>query len=77
MGMDFVSGSPESGRRSRILTLLDVLDRSTQAREADISLSVLRRVRVPDRLRPQGCLSRKLLTGNGPEFTGRSLNEGE
>lgn len=37
--MDFVSDSLGSGRRIRILTILDLWDRSTPALEVDISLS--------------------------------------
>lgn len=74
-GMDFVSDSLESGRRIRILTILDLWDRSTPALEVDISLSGQRVVQVLERLRLQGRLPRRLLTDNGPEFTGRALNE--
>lgn len=73
--MDFVSDSLESGRRIRILTILDLWDRSTPALEVDISLSGQRVVQVLERLRLQGRLPRRLLTDNGPEFTGRALNE--
>ena len=74
-GMDFVSDSLESGRRIRILTILDLWDRSTPALEVDISLSGQRVVQVLERLRLQGRLPRRLLTDNGPEFTGHALNE--
>lgn len=74
-GMDFVSDSLESGRRIRILTILDLWDRSTPALEVDISLSGQRVVQVLERLRRQGRLPRRLLTDNGPEFTGHTLNE--
>ena len=73
--MDFVSDSLESGRRIRILTILDLWDRSAPALEVDISLSGQRVVQVLERLRLQGRLPRRLLTDNGPEFTGHALNE--
>ena len=38
-GMDFVSDSLGSGRRIRILTILDLWDRSTPALEVDVSPS--------------------------------------
>ena len=38
-GMDFVSDSLGSGRRIRILTILDLWDRSTPAMEVDVSPS--------------------------------------
>lgn len=49
--MDFVSDSLESGRRIRILTILDLWDRSTPALEVDISLSGQWVVQVLERLR--------------------------
>lgn len=71
--MDFVSLA--SGRRIRILTILDLWDRSNPALEADISLSGERVIQTLERLRLQVCLPRRLLTDNGPEFTGRALDE--
>lgn len=73
-GMDFVSDSLLSGRRIRILTILDLWDRSNPALEVDLSLSGQRVVRVLERLRLQGRLPRSLRTDNGPEFTCRALD---
>lgn len=74
-GMDFVSDNLMSERRIRILTILDLWDRSNPVLEADISLSGQRVVQVLERLRREGHLPRSLRTDNGPEFTGRALNE--
>lgn len=73
-GMDFVSDSLASGRRIRILTILDLWDRSNPALEVDMSLSGQRVVQVLERLRLQGRLPRSLRTDNGPEFTCRALD---
>lgn len=73
-GMDFVSDSLLSGRRIRILTILDLWDRSTPALEVGISLSGQRVVRVLERLRLQGRLPRSLRTDNDSEFTGLALD---
>ena len=73
-GMDFVSDSLLSGRRIRILTILDLWDRSNPALEVDLSLSGQRVVQVLERLRLQGRLPRSLRTDNGPEFTCRALD---
>ena len=72
-GMDFVSDRLASGRRIRILAILDLWDRSNPALEVDISLSGQRVVQVLERLRLQGRLPRSLRTDNGPEFTCRAL----
>lgn len=74
-GMDFVSDNLMSGRRIRILTILDLWDRLNPVLEADISLSGQRVVQVLERLCREGHLPRSLRTDNGPEFTGRALNE--
>lgn len=55
-GMDFVSDNLMSGRRIRILTILDLWDRSNPVLEADISLSGQRVVQVLERLRRKGHL---------------------
>lgn len=74
-GMGFGSDSLESGHRIRILTILDLWDRSSPDLEVDISLSGQRVVQVLERLRLRGFLAHRLLTDNGPEFTVRDLNE--
>ena len=73
--MDLVSDSLASGRRIRILTILDLWDRSNPALEADVSLTGERVIQTLERLRLQGRIPRRLLTDNGPEFTGRALDE--
>lgn len=73
--MDFVSDSLASGRRIRILTILDLWNRSCSALEADMSPSGHRVVQVLERLRQEGRLPHTLRIDNGLEFTVRALNE--
>lgn len=73
--MDFVSDSLGTGRRIRILTVLDLWGRSNPALKVDISLSSQRVVQVLERLCLQGRLPRRVHTDNGPEFMGRALDE--
>jgi putative transposase len=72
--MDFLSDALINGRRIRILTVMDLWDRSSPALEADISLSGSRVVRVLEQLRLQGRLPRCIRVDNGPEFTGKALD---
>ena len=72
--MDFVSDQLASGRRIRMLTIVDDHTRECLAIEVDTSLSGNRVCRVLDRLiggrgRPKG-----LLMDNGPEFTSKALD---
>ena len=68
--MDFVSDSLFDGRRIRILTMVDLWDRSSPAIETDFSLPGQRVVRTLERLRREGRLPKILrvitvrLTGN-------------
>jgi putative transposase len=72
--MDFLSDALFNGRRIRILTVMDLWDRSSPALEADLSLPGLRVVRVLERLRLQGRLPQCIRVDNGPEFTGKTLD---
>ena len=63
-----------NGRRIRMLTIVDLWDRSSPALEIDMSLPGQRVVRVLERLRLQGRLPQRLRTDNGPEFTGKALD---
>jgi len=73
--MDFVSDQLISGRRIRILTIVDLWDRSSIALEVDISLSGQRVVNVLERLRNQKKLPKILHMDNGPEFTSLALEK--
>ncbi len=63
-----------NGRRIRVLTIVDLWDRSSPALEIDVSLPGQRVVRVLDKLRLQGRLPKRIRTDNGPEFTGKALD---
>ena len=72
--LDFMSDALMNGRRIRVLTIVDLWDRSSPAMEVDVSLPGQRVLRVLDKLRLQGRLPRRLRTDNGPEFTGKALD---
>ena len=73
--MDFVAEALATGRRIRILNVVDDFTRECLAAETDTSLSGIRVARVLDRLlelrgKPEG-----ITVDNGPEFAGRVLDE--
>lgn len=72
--LDFMSDVLMNGRRIRVLTIVDLWDRSSAAVEVDVSLPGPRVVRVLDKLRLQGRLPRRLRTDNGSVFTGKALD---
>jgi putative transposase len=72
--MDFMSDALFSGRRLRVLTIVDVWDRTSPALEADVSLTGQRVVRILEGLRLQGRKPEVLRLDNGPEFTGKALD---
>lgn len=72
--LDFMSDALMNGRRIRVLTIVDLWDRSSPALEIDVSLPGQRVVRTLDKLRLQGRLPQRLRTDNGPEFTGKALD---
>jgi len=72
--MDFLSDALLDGRRIRILTIVDLWDRSSPALEVDVSLPGQRVVRTLERLRLQGRLPQCIRMDNGPEFTGKELD---
>ena len=72
--LDFVSDALLNGRRLRLLTLVDVWDRSCPGIEVDHSLTGERVVRMLTRLKSEGRLPAVLQMDNGPEFTSRVLD---
>jgi putative transposase len=72
--LDFMNDALMNGRRIRVLTIVDLWDRSSPALEVDMSLPGQRVVRVLEKLRLQGRLPYRLRTDNGPEFTGKALD---
>ncbi len=72
--MDFVSDALASGRRIRVLTVMDDFTRESLAMEVDTSLPGLRVTRVLDRLAIDRGLPDLITVDNGPEFAGRVLD---
>ena len=73
--MDFIHDCLWSGRRYRALAVIDHWSRENLAIEIDVSLTGQRVKRVLERLRAIRGLPEVILTDNGPEFTGRVLDE--
>jgi putative transposase len=73
--MDFVHDSTADGRRFRALVVMDEYTRECPVIEVDRSLGGTRVVRVLDRLAESRCLPETITTDNGPEFTGKALDE--
>ena len=73
--MDFVHDSTADGRRFRALVVVDQYTRECPAIEVDRSLGGRRVVSVLDRLSESRALPETITTDNGPEFTGKVLDE--
>lgn len=73
--MDFVHDSTSGGRRLRMLNIVDDHTRECLAIETDTSIPGARVTRVLDRLMASHGKPLSLLMDNGPEFTGRPLDE--
>jgi putative transposase len=73
--MDFVADSIVTGRRFRALAIVDDYSRECPVIEVDTSLGGARVVSVLERLAETRGLPNVITTDNGPEFTGRALNE--
>jgi len=73
--MDFVSDQLADGRKLRMLTIVDDFSRQCLAIEADTSLSGWRVARVLDKLVMQHGHPERIVTDNGPEFTGKALDQ--
>ena len=73
--MDFVHDSTADGRRFRALVVMDEYSRECPVIEVDRSLGGRRVVSVLDRLAESRSLPETITTDNGPEFTGKALDE--
>jgi len=71
--MDFVSDRLYSGRRLRVLTVIDKYTRENLALEADSSLSGERVSRVLNRLGEERGFPSSITIDNGPEFTSKAM----
>jgi putative transposase len=72
--MDFMQGVLWSGRRFRLLTIVDQFTKECPAIEVDTSLSGLRVARVLDWLAMTHGLPASITVDNGPEFAGMALD---
>jgi putative transposase len=72
--MDFMADTLADGRGFRTLNIVDDFTRECVAIEVDRSLPGARVVRVLDRLAETIGLPRVLISDNGPEFAGRTLD---
>lgn len=73
--MDFVTDSIVTGRRFRALAIVDDYSRECPVIEVDTSLGGHRVVGVLERLAETRGLPEVITMDNGPEFTGRALDE--
>jgi putative transposase len=71
--LDFVSDALASGRRFRLLAVVDAFTREALALEVDTSLPGARVVRVLERLVDGRGAPEEIALDNGPELTGRTL----
>jgi len=73
--MDFVHDTLADGRVFRCLTLVDDCTRECPAIVVDVGLSGARVVRVLERLATTTGVPAAIVVDNGPEFTGRALDQ--
>lgn len=73
--MDFVTASLVTGLRFRARVIVDDYSRECPAIEVDTSIGGLRVVRVLERLAESRGLPEIITLDNGPEFTGKALDE--
>jgi putative transposase len=71
--MDFVSDRLQSGRRFRILTIVDDYTREWKAVIVDTSIGGVRVVRLLEELRETTGIPTAIVSDNGPEFTSRAF----
>lgn len=73
--MDFVQDSLSDGRKFRILTVVDDFSRECPVMEVDSSIGGFRVARVLDRISQMRGLPEAITVDNGPEFSGKTLDE--
>ena len=73
--MDFMRDQLAGGRVFRLLTVVDHFTREAPVIEVDLSLPGARVAQVLDRVGGRRGLPRSIRVDNGPEFTGRALDE--
>ncbi len=72
--LDFLLDTLEGGRRVRLLAVVDDFTRNCLALEVDTSIGGRRVVKVLQRLVETRGTPAVLITDNGPEFAGRTLD---
>ncbi len=72
--LDFMSDQLADGRRFRLLNIVDDFTRECLAVEVDTSLTGQRVTRVLERLRASRGLPERVVSDNGPEFTGQAVD---
>jgi putative transposase len=73
--MDFMSDALADGRKLRTLNIIDDYTRECLAIEVDTSIPSTRVVRVLERLIELRSLPQTIVMDNGPEFTGKTLDQ--
>lgn len=73
--LDFLSDTLASGRRIRLLTVVDACTREALAIAVDTSLPGARVARVLARLAAERGLPSQIVLDNGPELTGKALDQ--
>ena len=73
--LDFLQDALASGRKLRVLSIIDVFSREALALEVDTSLPGRRVVRALDRLLDERERPVQLVLDNGPELVSRALEE--
>jgi putative transposase len=73
--VDFMTDALGSGRRFRMLNIVDDYTRECLAIEVDTSLSGARVVRVLEELKKQRGLPAQIRSDNGPEFVSRAVDQ--
>ena len=73
--MDFVSDALDTGRRFKILTIVDNYSKECPAMETDTSINGKRVVQALERLSVLRGLPEVITIDNGPEFSSKALDE--
>lgn len=73
--MDFMHDSIDTGRRFRLLSIVDIFSRECLSIEADYSLRAANVVASLERIRRRGCCPQVITVDNGSEFVSRKLDE--
>jgi putative transposase len=73
--VDFMTDALSSGRRFRVLNIVDDYTRECLAIEVDTSLGGVRVVRVLEELKQRRGLPRQIRSDNGPEFVSRAVDQ--